>query len=220
VSTTIHQEKRCQTCKKHLPIDSFNKKRTNPDGLQKTCRACQAVERKSYYDRNKDKEFATHATYVNANKDKVNAKRCETRAMDPDFYKRRQVYVEGKKARSTPFLVFHRYGKRIQRALAVAKAVRAGRDRALLGCDDDVFIQHLEASFTDGMTWEKYAAGDLQIDHIIPCSCFDLTYASHQFVCFNYRNTRMLWASDNVGRTKNSFLSHEEVQAIVDGWLS
>lgn len=212
--------KTCQSCRKTLDLSEFNKKRTNPDGLQKTCRTCQAVARKDYYDSNKDKEFANHSAYVEANKGKVNAKRAETRSADPDFYKRRQEYVEGRKSQDLNFLVFTRYRKRVQRALSVAKAVRSAPDRVLLGCDDDRFISHLESTFSEGMSWDAYRSGELQIDHITPCSCFDLTFASHQVVCFNYRNTRMLWASENVGRTANKFLSTEEVRAIVAGWTS
>ena len=49
--------------------------------------------------------------------------------------------------------------------------------------------------FEPGMTWDNY--GEWQIDHIIPCSYFDLTKEENQRICFNYRNLQPLWASEN-----------------------
>ncbi len=153
------------------------------------------------------------------NKSRVNAKRAKTRASDPTFYKRRQQYVDGRKDQDLEYLVFMRYSKRLQRALTVAKAIRARSDRWLLGCDDAMFINHLEATFTDGMNWEKYRSGHLQIDHVTPCACFDLILESHQFICFNYRNTRMLWASDNVGKSMNVWLTADQIASVVSSAL-
>jgi len=212
--------KRCQTCKRELPMSDFNKKRTNPDGLQKTCRACQAIGRKSYYDRNKAKEFANHSAYVERHKDKVYAKIAQTRASNPEFYKKVHARLAVRKTKDLGFLVFTSYRKRTVRAFQIQSTSRAYTDRELVGCSDETFIAHLESTFTDGMSWDSYRQKLTQIDHIIMCSDFDLSLPSHQLVCFNFTNTRMLWTADNVGKTKNERYSPEAIAKIVSERLA
>jgi hypothetical protein len=58
---------------------------------------------------------------------------------------------------------------------------------------------HLEAQFTEGMTWDKFLAGEIQIDHVIPQSWFpyghpdDLAFKD----CWSLGNLQPLWAFDN-----------------------
>ena len=49
------------------------------------------------------------------------------------------------------------------------------------------------------MTWENYGSG-WQVDHIIPCSVFNLESEGHQKKCFHYSNLQPLWAKDNMSK--------------------
>lgn len=66
----------------------------------------------------------------------------------------------------------------------------------LIGCDIDFLWKHLKNNFTKGMTMENY--GDWHIDHIIPCSRFNLQRGEEQIRCFNWRNLQPLWGKDNL----------------------
>lgn len=205
----------CYSCKRDLPFSAFNKKRTNPSGYQRICRDCAKIERKKYYDTHKEHEFETHTKYVNENKEKVYAQRAkrrkETGLYLVSFRKRHKKKIET----DLGYLVFHRTRYRIGRALQLRK-IRSGiTTREMLGISNDEYIKYLESTFTEDMTWEKYRSGELQIDHIIPCICFDLTKESHQRVCFNYKNTRMLYASENLSKKNNKYLSPEEIEKYV-----
>jgi hypothetical protein len=68
----------------------------------------------------------------------------------------------------------------------------------LLGCDYLTFKKHIESKFTEDMNWEKVISGEIHIDHIIPCSNFDLTNEQEQLRCFNYLNQQPLWKRDNL----------------------
>jgi len=65
-----------------------------------------------------------------------------------------------------------------------------------LGCSIDDFKLYIELKFNIGMSWENY--GKWHIDHIRPCSSFDLTKEDEQRKCFHYTNLQPLWAKDNL----------------------
>ena len=52
------------------------------------------------------------------------------------------------------------------------------------------------------MSWDNHGFGDdkWHIDHIIPCSNFDLTKKEEQKKCFNYKNLQPLWQKDNLSK--------------------
>jgi hypothetical protein len=65
----------------------------------------------------------------------------------------------------------------------------------LLGCSLDHLKAHLESQFRHGMSWANY--GKWHIDHIIPCSAFDLSNPKQQQICFHWSNLQPLWAKEN-----------------------
>ena len=68
----------------------------------------------------------------------------------------------------------------------------------LLGCSIKTVRKHIESQFKSGMSWSNYGYYGWHIDHIIPCSSFDLSKPSEQKKCFHYTNLQPLWAKDNM----------------------
>jgi hypothetical protein len=79
----------------------------------------------------------------------------------------------------------------------------------LVGTDIDELRGYIECLWLPGMTWENY--GSLpdgsqpidrvwQMDHIIPCSSFNLLDPDQQQKCFHYTNLQPLWAKDNLAK--------------------
>jgi hypothetical protein len=67
----------------------------------------------------------------------------------------------------------------------------------LLGVKNIEFLKkYLENKFKPGMNWKKRHL--IHIDHIIPCSSFDLTNPKQQAKCFHYTNLQPLWAKENL----------------------
>jgi len=92
---------------------------------------------------------------------------------------------------------------------ALNGSLKVETTKILLGCTLAEFKQHLQVQFGEGMTWENRQLW--HIDHIIPCSKFNLLNSEHQKVCFNWRNTQPLWAGDNLKKhtTKSTILDPE-----------
>ena len=68
----------------------------------------------------------------------------------------------------------------------------------LLGCSRDHLRRHLESRFQPGMTWENYGRYGWHVDHVIPCSAFDLTNPDEVRKCFHFSNLQPLWWRDNI----------------------
>jgi len=66
----------------------------------------------------------------------------------------------------------------------------------LIGCNIEFLKQHLERQFLKGMTWKNY--GKWHIDHIKPCTAFDLHDPIQQRECFHWTNLQPLWSVDNI----------------------
>lgn len=91
----------------------------------------------------------------------------------------------------------YRIGKILRTRLwcALKNNQKSARTLELLGCSLDELKVHLEQQFEPGMSWNNQ--GEWHIDHIVPCSRFDLSNPIHQRICFNYRNLQPLWANEN-----------------------
>jgi len=59
----------------------------------------------------------------------------------------------------------------------------------------------MEEKFTEGMNWENQ--GEWHIDHIRPCSSFNLDLEEEKQKCFHYTNLQPLWGTDNMIKSDN-----------------
>lgn len=91
--------------------------------------------------------------------------------------------------------------------VALKRGIKSQYTMELLGCTIDEFKRHFESLFTDGMSWEKYLAGEIDIDHIKPCKRFDLANPIEQKQCFFFKNLQPLWHLDNL--RKGTFYKEE-----------
>lgn len=87
-----------------------------------------------------------------------------------------------------------RLRRRLRKVLCGEK--KADSCRRLVGCSPHELQAHLASRFLPGMNWENRHLW--HIDHIRPCSAFDLSDPVQQARCFHYSNLQPLWASDNI----------------------
>lgn len=83
------------------------------------------------------------------------------------------------------------------RIWVVLKGVKKSKPTlTMLGCTLEQFRQHMQAQFKRGMAWNNMGS-HWHIDHIIPCSAFDLSKPEQQAICFHYTNMQPLEAFRN-----------------------
>jgi hypothetical protein len=131
----------------------------------------------------------------------------QRKAYRQDWVKDHQEqYAESKKQwnrRNLQYFVDYRnknLSNKIAHSLRVRlrRVVRTGSAVKNLGCSVSEFLVHLEAKFTEGMSWNNY--GKWHIDHIRPLSSFDLTDPLQLAAACNYKNLQPLWAFDNISK--------------------
>ena len=70
----------------------------------------------------------------------------------------------------------------------------------LIGCSIEEFKQYIESKFKPEMNWSNH--GDVwEIDHIVPCSSFDLTNIEQQKQCFHYANMQPLFKTTEISES-------------------
>ncbi len=90
----------------------------------------------------------------------------------------------------------------IRQSLRKHGAVKTKRTTELTGCSMKELKKRLESKFDEFMTWKNKGKSESQrgwdIDHIIPCSSFDLSDPNQQKKCYHYTNLQPLWWWENV----------------------
>jgi hypothetical protein len=157
---------------------------------------------KKYYLNNKEKVQARNKKWYLKNKEKRKEKYIENSRAN--YYKDRKkkinkviAYQKIKNKTDINWILRKRLRGRLQKALK--GIIKSKKTMELLGVPHLDFLKtYLECKFKEGMTWENRHLW--HIDHIIPCSSFDLTKPEEQAKCFHYTNLQPLWASENLSK--------------------
>ena len=84
---------------------------------------------------------------------------------------------------------------------ALRGELKAANTMKLVGCSVEFLKQYLENQFKPGMTWQNHTVTGWHIDHIMPCSIFDLSKPEKQKECFHYTNLQPLWYDENIRKS-------------------
>lgn len=153
----------------------------------------------SWYEENKDivREYARNYYYKNKTRI-LNNKKNNRQALNE--------YRKQLKIRNKTYAISETIRSRIIKALKNNNTKKTNKTTELLGCTIYDLKLYLESKFTTGMTWENY--GEWHIDHIKPCSSFDLTDIEQQKICFHYTNLQPLWATTEIAISYGEDISY------------
>lgn len=114
----------------------------------------------------------------------------------------KKIYIKNKLKTNVNFKLRMYLRSRIWSALK--RNIKSAKTMKLIGCNIADLKIYLQKKFTKGMSWDNY--GKWHVDHIKPCSAFDLSKPREQRKCFNWRNLQPLWAKDNYAKRKQDNL--------------
>lgn len=196
----IPDSKFCTKCKTTKSKDSFSVVLSRKDGLTSLCKECQKVNSEKH----RIKLRARDIDSIELPDSKV-CPDCSKELSNKNFG--RSIHnVDGlntycKECWKNRYSLRNRLSGRIRMALKRHLIKKSDRTCDLLGCSLDFFFKYFESKFTGEMSWAEFRRGQIHIDHIVPCSSFNLGDKVEQFKCFNYTNLQPLWAIDNLKKS-------------------
>lgn len=201
-------EKICfeKTCKICTSTSNKNKKKelkiNDPDKYNEQLIKA-AIRDKIYYDENKNVINEKNNKYYEANKLNVYEQRKKFRTENPQ-----NARDQRKRFMSNPNnLLAQSLRRRVRTLLGTGK-----RAPELLGCTADEFKSWIQFNFDidsiKGMTFENY--GKIwELDHVMPCSKFNLEIEESKLECFNWKNIAPILVSEN--RIKNNRVDENHI---------
>lgn len=202
--------KQCVKCQVIKSINEFCKDNSKKDNLCIYCKGCRNTMSRQYnkthkehvsthnkerYLKNKTQNQQRHKKNYLLNKEKILQRHKTWRQNNPDYHNN---YIKNRCKIDSNYRLINTLRNRMRDALKSNR--KSSHSIDLLMCTIDEWKKHLESQFTEDMSWNNYGnkAGQWSIDHIIPCSFFDLTDPVEQYMCFRWQNTRPMWHVENM----------------------
>jgi hypothetical protein len=168
----------CYKCKLSKDKTDFHKRTKNKRGYDDWCKSCKKEYHKAYSVNSRDVIYA----YKNKNRDKIQDYQAE--------YMRKYTFDRYHNDESYRIKCLLR--ARIYGAFKHTQTTKHNKTTDLIGCSYDQLKSHLESQFKPEMNWNNHGVV-WEIDHIKPCSFFNLTNVEQQKQCFHYTNLQPLF---------------------------
>lgn len=205
----------CRKCKSLKPLYEFPVAKRNYDGYDTHCKYCRNLVNKIYRgnrsekarliakERRKKSYMADRENVLRYKKVYHDAHKEEKTVYDRQY---RLTHKENIKQYKKEWEEINndrldiKLKRNLRRRLnhVIKDGTKSTSTMNLLGCAITELINHLSLQFKDGMSWENYGVNGWHIDHIRPCSSFDLTLPEQQKECFNYKNLQPRWWYENL----------------------
>jgi hypothetical protein len=187
----------CSKCNIRKPVSQYHAdhRPNSKKGIIAKCKSCCRKISQEWRATHKDTRDRTEyrKTYYEKNKDKFQQWNKDWRKINDRSQYHREYRDKNPSARIACYC-----RNRIRNA--IKNGYKASSSLSLTGCNNWNELKiYLESKFTDGMTWENM--GQWHIDHVKPCSSFDLTDLEQQKECFHYTNLQPLWAKENLSKS-------------------
>jgi hypothetical protein len=196
--------KQCRKCDIEL---NDNNKVTK----QNLCRPCSSRLCKEYKQNNKKLISDYNKVYKSEHKDEIKVYNHDYNLENREAIQKRQT-EQHRRRRETDvnFKLAHSCRNRI-RNLLIKDNITKGSLKTfnLLGCDVNFLKEWLQYNFKEGMTLDNYGQY-WHIDHVIPCSLFNLQDKNELKICCHWTNLQPMEAKANL--SKNNSLNMEEVR--------
>jgi hypothetical protein len=194
--------KTCIKCNIDKELNHFYKDKSRTDGYTYVCKICIKSQSQFYYnnhteehknrntqwqlDNKKSQQFLSQKSYNSLKNDKEWIK---------NRYNYNNQYQKLKYNTSIQFKITRILRNRFRAALK--GNIKTQTALNLLGCDVNMLKIYLENQFKPEMSWDNY--GEVwEIDHILPCSKFNLNLLEEQRKCFHFLNLQPLFKTTEI----------------------
>lgn len=150
------------------------------------------AQKKEYHKANRDARLAYGKEYHKTNTEKIRRYKKDWDKSHPGYHSK---YCSERMKLDPEFHKLINIRNSIRMALKRQGSKKNSKTATLLGAEVSDFLLHIEKLFWPGMSWKNPQKWEL--DHIRPCSDFDLSDPEQQKICFHFSNWQPLWADDN-----------------------
>jgi hypothetical protein len=181
----------CSVCNTNKTIDCYYKSYRHKDGYFKWCNSCHEIKQKNKGNNNKIKRTPEYMREYNA-----------------------------KAKLDIQHLLKYQLRRNLRSYLRKDdNCSKQNKTMNYIGCSLDFLKKWFEHNFDANMSWDNRGTY-WHIDHIQPCSSFDLTNQDDIYKCYNWTNLRPLEKIENI--LKSNAIDNELIysyKAKVDGFL-
>lgn len=193
--------KHCPKCNQYKKHNEYHIKSVSKDGLHNKCKVCMKDQNNKHYENNKDSKIKYASEYQKQDKIKQYQKKYSE-------LNHKDYYLKNKKRISEYGNEYNRNRYKTDPSFKLSLLLRGRFHHALigghkmksitelLGCSIDECKIHLESKFKLEMNWDNHGKY-WEIDHIKPCSSFNLIDLEQQKLCFHFTNLQPLTKTEN-----------------------
>lgn len=117
------------------------------------------------------------------------------RKLTPAQQARQSEITATRRAHDPGFRLAGNLRSRLHMALK-SNVIEGPKTAAMVGCSVPKLREYIQSLWKPGMTWENYGS-EWCIDHIQPCSSFDLLDPEQLAACFHFTNLQPLFVLEN-----------------------
>lgn len=186
-------EKICCRCGIIKNIDEFSLNRAKKSQRNGHCKECQ----KEYLEKNKESISKRTKELRLKNKEYILERERKYREKNREkINENKRIYEKNRKKQDPDFRITASLRNFVHKSIS-RQCKKERRSFELFGVSIDKIKLWLEMNFEEGMSWDNYGLDGWTIDHIEPCSNFDLSDPEEQKKCMNWSNLTPMWHKDN-----------------------
>lgn len=194
----MSEDKKCNKCSISLNEDIKIKNKN-------ICKSCNSIQCKEYKMRNKQLISDYNKIYKSNHKEEISKYNQQYHSDNKEVIQKRHNKNDVERRKNDPaFKLAHTCRTRMNKAIK-GNGIKSLK---LIDCSTIFLKEWLEFNFKKEMTFENHGSY-WHIDHVIPCSVFDLKDTDEIKHCFRWTNLQPLKARKNL--VKNKYIDEKEV---------
>jgi len=169
------ENKVCRVCLFEKPLSDFRNRNDSKDGKRNDCKNCQSNHNKLYNKSNSYKISIQRKSFYDKNKERLlNDKKIKYEANRDIFIKRNTEYDKNKRQIDPIYRFKKNVRTMISKSFKKKSYTKKSQTFKIIGCLQDDFIKYIESKWEPWMNWDNYGLFNGEpkfgwdIDHITP----------------------------------------------------
>lgn len=183
----------CKSCEKQYNLENKERRKETTKQWHLENKEYTKEYRKQWYLDNKEHKLELNKQWKINNQEREKEARKQWNLENKEHVNQ---YQRNKRKTDPEYNLMRNLRSRVGSALKWSGIKKSKRTMELIGCSVEFLKKHLEDQFKPNMSWDNRSS--FHIDHIKPCSSFNLLDEEEQKKCFHYSNLQPLTPEENL----------------------